>query len=377
MVQSALASRVVPHHNKLSSRQGRSVLKFLPHHWAGLGGGDARLTDPNQQASANYIIYNDGTLAVQVPEEYRAWTSGSFDADGDAITVEVQNESTQINGNDDDPNSWRISAAAQNTLINLAADVAKRYGWGAVTQTNWVMHRMFYQTACPGGFMMANRPNFINKAHAILTGKAGAPAPSTPPAQGKTVWQLADEVLAGVHGNGADRQASLGANYAAVQAEVDRRLGAGPAPTQKAPAQKSISQLADEVMAGAHGTGMDRQVSLGGNYPAVQAEINRRLGAGSAAPAGAPNISQLADAVLRGEYGNGADRQARLGANFAAVQAEVDRRFGVAAPVAAKKSVSQLADEVMAGLHGNGADRERSLGGNFAAVQAEINRRFS
>lgn len=373
MVQSSLATRVVPHHNKLSSRQGRSVLKFLPHHWAGLGGGDARLTDPNQQASANYIIYNDGTLAVQVPEEYRAWTSGSFEADADAITVEVQNESTQINGNDDDPNSWKISAAAQNTLIKLAADVAKRYGWGAVTQTNWVMHRMFYPTACPGGFMMANRPNFINKAHAILTGKASAP--STPPAQGKTIWQLADEVLAGVHGNGTQRQASLGANYAAVQAEVDRRLGAGPAPTQKAPVQKSIGQLADEVMAGAHGTGMDRQISLGGNYLAVQAEINRRLGAPKTG--GGPNISQLADAVLRGEFGNGAQRQAALGANYAAVQAEVDRRFGVVAPVAAKKSVSQLADEVMAGLHGNGADRQRSLGANFAAVQAEINRRFS
>lgn len=377
MTQSALATRVVPHHNKLSSRQGRAILKFLPHHWAGLGGGDARLMDPNQQASANYIIYNDGTIAVQVPEEYRAWTSGSFEADGDAITVEVQNESTQINGNDDDPGSWRISQAAQNSLIKLAADVAKRYGWGAVTQTNWVMHRMFYPTACPGGFMMANRPNFINKAHALLTGKAGAPAPAAPPTAGKTIWQLADEVLAGVHGNGAARQASLGANYAAVQAEVDRRLGAGPGQSAAAPQapNKSIAQLADEVMAGAHGSGVDRQVSLAGNYAAVQAEVNRRLGAGGST--GGPNISQLADAVMRGEYGNGEERQRRLGANFTAVQNEINRRFNVAPAPAPQKSIAQLADEVMAGKHGNGADRQRSLGANFAAVQAEINRRYS
>lgn len=371
MVQSALTNYVVPHHNKLSSRQGRAILKFLPHHWAGIGGGDARLTDPNQQASANYIIYNNGDLAVQVPEEYRAWTSGSFEADADAITVEVQNEAGQVAGNDDDPNSWRISAAAQNTLIKLGADVAKRYGWGAVSAGNWAMHRMFYQTACPGGFMMHNRHNFINKAHAILLGRGGATAPAAPPTAGKTVWQLADEVLAGVHGSGEDRVRSLGSSFNAVQAEVNRRLGAGGAPV----AQKSVEQLADEVIAGAHGSGDARVAALGGRYDEVQAEVNRRLGAAVPAPTAAPSISQLADATLRGEFGNGDARVANLGANYPAVQNEINRRLG--ATNQAPKTVAQLADEVMAGVHGNGADRERSLGANFPAVQAEINRRFS
>lgn len=372
MVQSALTNYVVPHHNKLSSRQGRPILKFLPHHWAGIGGGDARLLDPKQQASANYIIYSNGDLAVQVPEEYRAWTSGSFEADADAITVEVQNESMQVNGNDDDPNSWRISAAAQNTLIKLGADVAKRYGWGAVSQGNWAMHRMFYQTACPGGFMMAQRPNFINKAHAILMGRGGATAPAAPPVVGKTIWQLADEVMAGLHGNGADRQRSLGSNFNAVQAEINRRLGANKAPA----ATKSIEQLADEVIAGAHGSGKDREKSLGGNYKAVQDEVNRRLGAAKPkAAAAAPSISQLADRALRGEFGNGDARARALGANYPAVQNEINRRMGVTNQ--APKSVSQLADEVLAGKHGNGADRQRSLGANYPAVQAEINRRFA
>lgn len=371
MVQSALTDIVVPHHNKLSSRQGRAVLKFLPHHWAGIGGGDARLMDPNQQASANYIIYSNGTLAVQVPEEYRAWTSGSFEADADAITVEVQNESLQVNGNDDDANSWRISAAAQDTLIRLGADVAKRYAWGAVTQGNWAMHRMFYQTACPGGFMMHNRPHFINRAHAILRGTAGGTAPSAPPTAGKTIWQLADEVLAGVHGSGDDRVRSLGSNFNAVQAEVNRRLGAGGMPA----ATKSVSQLADEVIAGAHGTGDARSASLGSRYGEVQAEVNRRLGAAMPTPSAGPSISQLADATLRGEFGNGDARVRNLGANYPAVQNEINRRLG--ATNQAPKSISQLADEVLAGKHGNGADRQRSLGANYPAVQAEINRRYS
>ena len=82
----------------------------------------------------------------------------------------------------------------------------------------------------------------------------------------KTVSQLADEVLAGKHGNGDARKRSLGSQYAAVQAEVNRRAGS-----------KTVSQLADEVLAGKHGTGDARKRSLGSQYAAVQAEVNRRL----------------------------------------------------------------------------------------------------
>ena len=84
----------------------------------------------------------------------------------------------------------------------------------------------------------------------------------------KSVSQLADEVLAGKHGTGAARKRSLGSQYAAVQAEVNRRAAAG---------AKSVSQLADEVLAGKHGNGDDRKRSLGSQYAAVQAEVNRRL----------------------------------------------------------------------------------------------------
>lgn len=374
MTQSALATRVIPHHNKLGSRQGNPITRVIQHHWAGPGG-DARLANPSQQASANYLIFSDGTIAVQVPEEYRAWTSGSFEADGNAITIECENSSYQVNGNDNDPNSWKVSDAALASIIRLVADIARRYKFGAVTEGNYLGHRVFQSTACPGGYLWHKMGEIRNRINQELNGKPFTPA--APPTAGKTIWQLADEVLAGVHGNGAARQASLGANYAAVQAEVDRRLGAGPGQSAAAPQapNKSIAQLADEVMAGVHGSGVDRQVSLAGNYAAVQAEVNRRLGAGGST--GGPNISQLADAVMRGEYGNGEERQRRLGANFTAVQNEINRRFNVAPAPAPQKSIAQLADEVMAGKHGNGADRQRSLGANFAAVQAEINRRYS
>src|SRR5699024_9153046 len=47
-----------------------------------------------------------------------------------------------------------------------------------------------------------------------------------------------------------------------------------PKATASKPKKKSISQLADEVLAGRHGNGDARKKSLGSDYAKVQAEIN-------------------------------------------------------------------------------------------------------
>jgi len=374
MTFSPLISGTVAHHNKFSSRNGRPVSRLLQHHWAGLAGGDARLLNPTQAASATYIIYSDGTIYGQVPEEYRPWTSGSFEADAPAITIEVQNISARAHGDDSHPDSWQISNKALDAIQRLLADVAKRYNWGGISEGNYQGHRQWSQTACPGGFIWARMGLIRNTAQGHFTGSATVPTsvPATPSVEGKSIWQLADEVLAGLHGSGEARQRSLGGNYAAVQAEVNRRFGVGPV----ASAPKSIAQLADEVLAGAHGNGDQRAASLGKNYAAVQAEINSRLGGGGVAPQGV-NIAQLADAVLRGEYGNGDDRRARLGGNFDAVQNEINRRLVGAPAFAQGPNISALADAVIRGEYGSGATRKARLGGSYAAVQAEVNRRFS
>lgn len=375
MTFSPLISGTINHNNKYSSRQGRPVLKVVQHHWAGTGGGIERMEGPDQ-ASCTYVILTDGRILGHVPEEFRPWTSGSFEADGDAITIEVQNINGRVNGNDNDPSSWQISDAAYNSIIRLIADVAARHGWGGVAWGNYRGHREFSSTACPGGFLWARMDNTRAQAQAAFGGGQVAPAPVAPPVEGKTVWQLADEVLAGLHGSGDARKNSLGAQYDAVQAEVNRRFGVG-LPATKAP--KSVSQLADEVLAGAHGNGEQRQASLGARYAEVQNEINRRLGGGGVAPQGV-NIGALADAVLRGEHGSGDDRVRSLGAHYDAVQAEVNRRLGggvAAAPAARTVDIGALADAVLRGEFGSGADRKARLGSNYAAVQAEVNRRLS
>lgn len=171
--------------------------------------------------------------------------------------------------------------------------------------------------------------NHMDHVHVLFfDGAYTAPGGSTPPSTGggtKSVTELAQEVLAGKWGNGDERVNRLraaGYNYDAVQVEVNRLIN---------PPTKSVSQLANEVIARKWGDGQDRidRLRAAGYDPvAVQNEVNRLL-----TPKGASKpkltISQVATQVLRGEWGNGADRVSRLtkaGYNAKAVQAEVNRR---------------------------------------------------
>lgn len=113
--------------------------------------------------------------------------------------------------------------------------------------------------------------------------------PSTikPKPSAKTVSEMASEVIAGKHGNGHEnRRKSLGisaAEYEKVKAEVNRRASAKPSKPKK-----SISQLADEVIAGKHGSGHEqRRKSLGvsaSEYEQIRAEVNKRSGISNPKP---------------------------------------------------------------------------------------------
>lgn len=172
MTFSALISGTVPHHGKYDKRPG-SVIRVIQHHWAGTNlSGEAALASKTSKKSANYLIYNDGAIKGQVPEEFRPWTSGGMAADGRSITIEVQNES----GAPD----WRVSDAALWSIVRLLADIATRYGFGQVNTTNYRGHREFASTACPGPFLWA-RMNYIRE-HANDQMKNGTVTPPRPPA---------------------------------------------------------------------------------------------------------------------------------------------------------------------------------------------------
>ena len=86
----------------------------------------------------------------------------------------------------------------------------------------------------------------------------------------KTVAQLAQEVLNGKWGNGAERKQRLtaaGYDYIAIQAEVNKLVG-----------KKSNEEIAREVIAGRWGNGADRKKKLtnaGYDYSAIQKIVNR------------------------------------------------------------------------------------------------------
>lgn len=86
-------------------------------------------------------------------------------------------------------------------------------------------------------------------------------------------------------------------------------------------------------------------------------------------------VSELADEVIAGKWGNGADRKTRLAAagyNYAEIQKEVNRR--TAKP---KKSNQEIATEVVKGIWGNGEERKKKLteaGYNYKTIQQLVNK---
>lgn len=91
----------------------------------------------------------------------------------------------------------------------------------------------------------------------------------------KTITELANEVIAGKYGTGEARKKALGSLYDEVQAEVNRILAG-----KKTTSKKSNKEIAQEVINGAWGNGEKRKKLLteaGYDYNAVQKEVNKLL----------------------------------------------------------------------------------------------------
>lgn len=133
--------------------------------------------------------------------------------------------------------------------------------------------------------------NFKNNNEAIakdfakdITGKSSTKKATTKPVansnkdkqpNGKSIDQLANEVIKGKHGTGAARQRSLGIQYNAVQRRVNQILSGN-----KSVPKKSIDTVAREVIAGKWGNGNARFNALkkaGYNANAVQRRVNQLL----------------------------------------------------------------------------------------------------
>lgn len=124
-----------------------------------------------------------------------------------------------------------------------------------------------------------------------------------------------------------------------------RYVGAESAPAP-APARKSNEQIADEVIAGQWGNGADRRgrLAIAGYDPdAVQAIVNARL------QPSRKSDDEVADEVIRGEWGNGGDRRNRLsqaGYDPDAIQAVVNEKLGASA----KRTYTVKSGDTLSGI---------------------------
>ena len=149
------------------------------------------------------------------------------------------------------------------------------------------------------------------------------------------VVECEDGKITVIEGNKSDavtyRHLTVNAKYIRGYGCPDYASIAAPAPetaepVKPEPAKKTVDELAQEVIAGKWGNGADRKQRLttaGHDYKAVQARVNAILGAKKAA-----DLEKVAKAVIRGDYGNGAARKKALAAagyNYAEVQALVNK----------------------------------------------------
>lgn len=223
MTFSQLITRTFAHHKKYTSRFGFKPNRIIIHHWAGTSD-YSRLTNPKIKASVNYILFGNGDIAGLVPEEKSPWTSGGWIIDRNSITFEVQNSAGRAKGkNNDHPTSWPVSDKAYKSIVDLAAEIILRRGWGKATSKNIRFHRQFRATACPGGYLWNRRGQIINDINKRILELKSAPTKPKETAEAR-IKRLAKETLAGKHGNGSDRKRSLGKDYSAVQKLVNQML---------------------------------------------------------------------------------------------------------------------------------------------------------
>lgn len=352
MGYSKLCRNIVPasSSNYTQGRKGYKVCKFTPHHMAGVLTGEqcARIFQRSgRQASANYCIGNDGGIVGCVDENNRAWTSSSSWNDCQAITVEVSNSSY---GGD-----WPVSEAAWKSLVDLAVDVCKRYGFkleytgnknGSLTR-----HNMYANTNCPGPYLQSRLDDLAREVNARLDG-AEAPAQKPNVGVSSTKHRVGETVT--INGVYTASNSTKKLNPARTSGTITKIVSGASNPylldngnlgwvndgcivsaaaAPSAPAKKDIDTIAREVIAGQWGNGQDRMNKLsaaGYDASAVQRRVNEILTGKSGAASNRKSNDIIANEVIAGKWGNGADRKARLqtaGYNYNAIQKLVNQKL--------------------------------------------------
>lgn len=348
MGYSELCRSIVPAaaDNYTQGRAGYKICKITPHHMAGVLTGEqcAKLFQNSaRNASSNYCIGNDGGIVGCVDEYNRAWTSSSKSNDCQAITVEVSNSSTG--------GEWPISDAAWNSLIELCVDVCRRYNfrldYTGTKEGSLTRHDMFANTNCPGPYLQSKLGELATIVNNRLDGAQPEQKPVPTPS---LIHKVGEEVsINGIYkASNSTQKLTPARNKGTITKVVAGALNpylldngnlgwtndaciVEQQTAQSVSTKKSVSEVAQEVIAGKWGTGADRKNRLtaaGYNYTEVQNEVNNILKGKPSQTSNKKSNEQIAKEVIEGKWGNGADRKKRIeaaGYNYKEIQQLVNK----------------------------------------------------
>ncbi len=145
--------------NNYTKEGGRIITEITIHHMAMVGSAEkcgGIFQNPNRKASSNYGIGVNGEVGRYVADTDISWANANWESNKRAITIEVSDES--IGGR------WPVSNASMNTLIELIAQIARRYEINLVKGVTLTWHRMYYNTNCPGPYLLEHMDYIIEEA---------------------------------------------------------------------------------------------------------------------------------------------------------------------------------------------------------------------
>ena len=149
---------------------------------------------------------------------------------------------------------------------------------------------------------------------------------------------------------------------------------------------KSVDEVAQEVLQGLWGNGQERFDNLtnaGYNAQSVQDKVNSILNGEAPSSSASSDLDSVAQEVLQGLWGNGQDRFNNLenaGYDAQAVQDRVNSILSGDYKQASNTNIDAVAQEVLQGLWGNGQERFDNLtnaGYDAQAVQNRVNELLS
>ncbi|WKD58946.1 N-acetylmuramoyl-L-alanine amidase [Corynebacterium caspium] len=270
------ANIMAPGHTK--GRSGYQIKYIVIHHWDDpkknptFNGTVSWLASKQAGTSAHYVV-EAGRVALMVSEADTAWHAGDWVINCESIGIEC---------------NPRASEADKRTIGELINDIQGRHG----NRLKIIGHMDVYPTACPGRYYPPSvvLEPYISGANAVID-----------TIDDLSIDKLADAVISGKYGSGAERRTRLGQRYDAVQQRVNEKL----AKAKLSSSAENPERKAPPKPVPAENSGKDSVVGT--------------------SPTG--DLEELAAAVIQGKYGNGAERRARLGDRYQEVQNLVNRKL--------------------------------------------------